>query len=288
MTRRGIGLVLGGGGARGFAHIGLLKALRQLDIPIDVMGGTSMGAFIAALAACDFDPVEMTQIARETFVSNNYLNDYSLPRVSLIRGQRFLTRMREIFGKTRIEELRRSFFCMSTNLSNGGAVIHARGELAVWVATSMAVPGVAPPVAHEGQLLCDGGVADNLPTAAMQNMQRGSIIACSVSAEGDVRATGHGMQNPDPAALLQWRGPGRPSFSEILLRSATLTSDTIIQKAAIERADIYVHMPVDAVGMFSWGALDDLIDTGYTHAMAQLEPLRGQLLEPDQAATASK
>lgn len=289
VTRRGIGLVLGGGGARGFAHIGLLKALRQLDIPIDVMGGTSMGAFIAALAAHDFDPVEMAQIARETFVSNNYLNDYNLPRVSLIRGQRFLGRLREIFGKTRIEELRRSFFCVSTNLSSGGAVIHNRGELAVWVATSMAVPGVAPPVAHEGELLCDGGVADNLPTEALQNMQRGSIIACSVSAEGDIRAAGHGMRKPDPAALLQWRGPGhRPGFSEILLRSATLTSDTIIQKAAIERADVYVHMPVDAVGMFSWAAIDDLIDTGYTHAMAQLEPLRERLLDPDQAATASK
>ncbi|MGH8539584.1 MAG: patatin-like phospholipase family protein, partial [Stenotrophobium sp.] len=132
VTGHGVGLVLGGGGARGFAHIGLIRALRELHIPVDVAGGTSMGAFIAALLACGFDPVEMAQIARETFVNNNFLNDYTLPRVSLIRGRKFLARLRQIFGERQIEELRRSYFCISTNLTTGDPVVHDRGPLATW------------------------------------------------------------------------------------------------------------------------------------------------------------
>jgi NTE family protein len=280
MTGRGIGLVLGGGGARGFAHIGLIRALRELGIPIDVMGGTSMGAFVSALLACGFDSVEMAQIARETFVNNNYLNDYHLPRVSLIKGRRFLTRLKEIFGERLIEELPRSFYCVSTNLSSGAAVTHDNGSLANWVGTSMCVPGVVPPVAHEGDLLCDGGVVDNLPTDVMQNLERGAIIACSVSADGDIRATGHGLGLPEPEALLNWRSTEpRPRFSEILLRTATLTSDTLIQRAAVERADFYMRMPVQRFGMFNWQNLDQLVELGYQHALEHLTPQRETLLK---------
>ncbi|MGQ0701072.1 MAG: patatin-like phospholipase family protein [Panacagrimonas sp.] len=281
ITGRGIGLVLGGGGARGFAHIGLLRALEQLQIPVDVAGGTSMGAFVSALAASGFSTVEMAQIARETFVENNYLNDYVLPRFSLIRARKFLGRLREIFGERQIEELRRSYFCISTNLSSGAIVVHDRGPLAEWVGTSMSVPGVAPPIAWQGDLLCDGGVVDNLPTDIMQGLERGTILACGVSAEGDIRAPGAGMERPDPEALmLMRRGAVKlPRFSEILLRTATLNSDTVLRRAAVERADIYVGMPVQGIGMFDWKRLDELIDLGYEHALRQLTPLRDALVQ---------
>lgn len=279
LTGRGIGLVLGGGGARGFAHIGLLRALGELDIPVDIIGGTSMGAFIGGLAASGFDTLQMTQIARETFVNNNYLNDYTLPRVSLIRARRFRRRLFEIFGERRIEDLRRTFFAVSTNLTAGAAMIHDRGRLADGVGISMAVPGVAPPIAYQGNFLCDGGVIDNLPTDVMQSLERGCILASSVSAQTDMRAPDSGLADPDPDALFNWKGPlTRPGFSEILLRTATLTSDTLIQREAVERADVLVRMPVGDYGMFDWRRLDELIDRGYEHALAQLTPLRGQLL----------
>ncbi|MFX5839433.1 patatin-like phospholipase family protein, partial [Acinetobacter baumannii] len=127
--------VLGGGGARGFAHIGLIRALEQLQIPVDVVGGTSMGAFISALLACGFDSVEMEHIAHETFVARNYLNDYTMPKVSLIRGERFHARLQAIFGARRIEELRRTYYCISTNLTTGLPMVHDRGNLASWVGT---------------------------------------------------------------------------------------------------------------------------------------------------------
>ncbi|MGH8540202.1 MAG: patatin-like phospholipase family protein, partial [Stenotrophobium sp.] len=190
-------------------------------------------------------------------------------------------RLRQIFGERQIEELRRSYFCISTNLTTGDPVVHDRGPLATWIATSMAVPGVAPPVAYNGDLLCDGGVINNLPTDIMQGLERGATLACSVSATGEVRAPGPGfvLGLPDPDALLRKLGKAlrRPSLGEILARSATLTSDTLIQRSAIERADIFIQMPVQDIGMFAWNRLDELIERGYEHALRELKPLRDGL-----------
>jgi NTE family protein len=274
----GVGLVLGGGGARGFAHIGLIRALEQLQIPIDVVGGTSMGAFIAALVACGFDSVEMTHIVHETFVARNYLNDYTVPKVSLIRGARFHNRLHAIFGTRRIEELRRTFYCISTNLTTGSPMIHDRGTLATWVGTSMSVPGVVPPVAWHGDLLCDGGVVNNLPTDVMHGLERGIVIASNVSMNGDIGAPGAGEDEPDQMALLNWKGIKRaPKLSEILMRTATLASDTTIQLASISNADIYLRMPIADIGMFDWHRLDELIERGYQYGLEVLTPLRESL-----------
>jgi NTE family protein len=283
ISSQGVGLVLGGGGARGFAHIGLIRALEQLHIPIDIVGGTSMGAFVAALVACGFDSVEMTHIAYETFVARNYLNDYTMPRVSLIRGQRFHSRLHAIFGHRRIEELRQTYYCISTNLTTGQAVIHDQGELATWVGTSMSVPGVAPPVAWHENLLCDGGVINNLPTDVMQNLERGTIIASNVSLHDDIRVPGIGLEEPDQSALLNWNKIIKdkllhaPKLAEILMRTATLASDTMIQTAAIERANLHVRMPIAGIGMFDWHKLDELVERGYDHALEMLVPIRETL-----------
>jgi NTE family protein len=275
---RGVGVVLGGGGARGFAHIGLIRALEQLRVPVDVAGGTSMGAFLSALLALGLDSVEMTHVARETFIRNNFLNDYALPRVSLIRGRKFSARLAEIFGDRQIEELRRTFFCVSTNLTTGAPVVHDRGPLSVWVGTSMAVPGIAPPIAYEGELLCDGGVLDNLPTGVMQGLERGAIIACNVSTDGYLRAPGSGLGAPDPEALLRHGSmDSPPRLPEILVRSAMLSSATTVDVAA-ERADVYIRMPSQDFGLFDWKRLDDLVELGYEHALERLSPVRDALL----------
>lgn len=276
LTGRGIGLVLGGGGARGFAHIGLVRALRELQIPVDVVGGSSMGAFFSALIACGYDHTEMIHIARETFVVNNYLNDYLFPTVALIRGRKFVHRLHEIFDDRRIEHLRKSFFCVSTNLTRGCAVVHDSGPLYLWVAASMAVPGVAPPVVWKGELLADGGVINNLPTDVMQSLGRGPIVASDVSTEGGIAAPG--IEGPDPEGLFKLKGDDeqRPRLFSIIFRTATLTSESgTAQRAA--RADVYLRMPVGGVALFDWKRLDELVERGYRHALEQLQPQRDRL-----------
>jgi NTE family protein len=278
VTGRGVGLVLGGGGARGFAHIGLVRALRELQVPVDVVGGTSMGAFLAALIAAGLDSVEIARVARDTFVRANFLNDYAIPRYSIIRGRKFAQRLREIFGEQRIEDLRRPFFCVSTSLTTGQPMVHDQGPLATWVGTSMAVPGVGPPVAYHGELLCDGGLVDNLPTDVMQSLERGSIIASNVSTEGDIRAAGQGLDDPDPEALQHWpEGEPPPRLVSILMRTATLTGAAATARAA-SLSDVYLEMPVEGIGLFEWGKLDELIERGYEYALAQLTPVRAALV----------
>jgi NTE family protein len=255
-----------------------VRALAELEIPVDVVGGTSMGAFLAALHACGLDSVEMTRVARDTFVRANFLNDYSFPRYSIIRGRKFAARLREIFGDRRIEDLRRPFFCVSTNLTTGRPMVHDRGSLSAWVGTSMALPGVGPPVAYRGDLLCDGSLVDNLPTDVMQSLERGSIIASNVSTEGDISAPGSGLEEPDPEALLHWahRTPP-PRIGAILMRTATLTGAGAMARAA-ELSDLYLDVPCDGIGLFDWGRLEDLSRRGYEYALDALTPMRDQLL----------
>ncbi|MGB0954501.1 MAG: patatin-like phospholipase family protein [Panacagrimonas sp.] len=276
LTGQALGLVLGGGGARGFAHIGLIRALEESGIAVDVVGGTSMGAFIGALLASGHDSTQILEITRQTFVERNLLNDFLFPRVSLIRGRKVRLRLEEIFGERLIEELHTPYFCVSTNLSRGRAMVHRSGRLSTWVGTSMSVPGVAPPVVYQGDLLVDGAVVNSLPTDVMQSLERGPIIASDVSTEGTVAAPG--IDGPDPEGLLNWDAEDkRPSLLSILFRTATLTSESGVERRAA-RADLYLRMPVAEAGMFDWKKLDEIVERGYQHAMERLPGFKSQVL----------
>lgn len=276
LTGRGIGVVLGGGGARGFAHLGLMRALDELGVPVDAVGGSSMGAFFAALRACGHDYDTMLSLARETFVDNNFLNDYLFPSVALVRGRKFIRRLHDIFGDQQIEHLRMPFFCVSSNLSRGRAEVHDRGPLYLWTATSMAVPGVAPPVVYREDLLVDGALLNSLPTDIMQKLDRGLVLASDVSTGGELRAPG--IEGPDPEGLFNWQGDTkRPGLFSIMFRTATVTSEGA-RKARADRADVYLRMPVGGTALFDWKHFDTVSQRGYEYAMEQLTPLRDGLL----------
>jgi NTE family protein len=236
-----------------------------------------MGAFVASLSACGYKAKDMLRIARESFVERNVLNDYLFPSVSLIRGRKFLRRLHDIYEDRRIEELRTPFYCVSTNLTRGTAVIHDRGPLGIWIGTSMCIPGVAPPVAFQGDLLVDGAVVNSLPTDIMQALQRGPIMASDVSTEGAVGAPG--IEGPDPEGVLSWNigGRKRPSLFSILFRTATLTSESGVSQRA-SRADLYLRMPVNGVGVFDWKKLEDTAARGYHYAMERLPDFRSHVL----------
>lgn len=277
LSGRGIGLVLGGGGARGFAHLGLLRALLELQIPVDAIGGSSMGAFFGALHASGYDADSMLEIARQTFVENNFLNDYLFPSVALVRGRRFVRRLHDIFGDRRIEDLLIPFFCVSSNLSRGQVETHEEGPLYLWTATSMAVPGIAPPVVWREDLLVDGALLNSLPTDLMQARERGPVIASDVSTGGEMRAPG--MMGPDPEGLFNWKGPSkRPGLFNIMFRTATVGSERDA-KARAAQADVYLRMPVGGVALFDWKRFDEVAERGYIHALEHLTPVREALLD---------
>lgn len=271
---RGLGLVLGGGGARGFAHLGLLQAIEDVGLPVDVIGGASMGAFIAGLYAEGRPVDEIVDVLRETFVRHNFLNDYTVPRVALIRARKFRRRLHEVFGDQRIEHLMLPYFCVSTSLTLGRTLIHDDGPLETWVATSMAVPGIAPPMVWHNQLLADGALTNGVPTDIMRALGRGPVIACDVS--DSVALDAPGIEGPDPEAMFHWSArSARPNLFDILLRSSQLTSDAYTLARAAE-ADCYIRMPVGGVGLFDWRSLDQLMRTAYDHARTHLERFQAE------------
>lgn len=272
LTGRALGLVLGGGGARGFAHIGLLRAFEELGFDVDLVGGSSMGAWVSALHACGHSSHEIQRIAHDTFVARKLLNDYLFPSVALIRGRKFLRQLESLFGERQIEDLHTPFFCVTTNLTRGIAQIHDHGRLSTWLATSMCIPGIAPPVGYRGDLLVDGAVINSLPTDVMREMGRGPIIASDVSTEGGIAAPG--VEGPDPECLLRWQGQGkRPNLLSILFRTATLTSESGVAARAA-RADLYLRMPVGRIGVFDWKRIDELVETGYRMGLERLPAFR--------------
>lgn len=269
VSGRAICLVLGGGGARGFAHVGLVRALQEKGIPIDAVGGTSMGAMVAAMIAMGDDAGQMLRRLRETFVTGKFLNDYSLSRISLINAEKFRRQLGVMFGERQIEDLEIPFYCLSTNLSRGISVVHDEGMLATWVGASMAVPGIAPPIAHRGDLLVDGGLLSAIPFDTMARMGRGQIIVSDVSREPNLRV--EMAEDAQTTSLVSVGAAARHlNMFRILFHTATLSSERE-NREIDSQADLVVRMPVGSVGMFDWDDLDEIVYRGYHHADQRLD-----------------
>ena len=270
---KAVGLVLGGGGARGFAHIGVIRALEEAGIPIDRVGGTSMGAVMAGLYARGFDWKDMVRLNRWGWVKYQPHKLYTLPMISLVSSRKAERMLDMMVGDDLIEDLWLNFFCVSTNLTRAESVVHRRGDLERWIGTSIRLPGVVPPTVENGDLLVDGGVLDNLPTGVMRRLGEGPIIAADVSAAVDVRADQSYRAAPSPWQLLlnRWRKTAKPfpNILQILHRSAVLASD-IYAKQAKSEVELYLDLPMEAYDMFGVEALDEIVDLGYRYTQEQL------------------
>ena len=182
LAGRSVGLVLSGGGARAFAHVGVLRGLIEAGVEIDRVAGCSGGAWVGAQFALGRSPDEIRVNCYEEFVKRNPLNDYTLPLVALTRSLKGNAMMDRVFGDVRFEELEREFFCVSCDMISSELVVHRRGRLWPAVAASMTLPGYLPPKSLDGRLLLDGGVLNNLPVDVMAATGEGPIIASDVSA----------------------------------------------------------------------------------------------------------
>ena len=154
LSWRATTLVLSAGGARGFAHLGVVRALREARVPIDLIGGCSMGSIVGAAVALEWDDVEIRERLRHSFVNTNPVNDYTLPFLSLIKGRKVARLLEQNFGGLRIEELWRPFSCVSTNLTTGTLAVHRDGPLVDALHASISIPGLLPPVIIGGRCSC--------------------------------------------------------------------------------------------------------------------------------------
>lgn len=255
LAGRSVGLVLSGGGARSFTQIGVLEELRDAGVVIDRIGGTSMGAFIGALVAQGLTPEEVDARCFEEWVRRNPVGDYRIPRTSLIRGKRARAMLeRNLPGS--IEDLPRSFFATSVDLITARPIHLRRGPLALAVGSSMALPIFMEPVVHDGMLLLDGGLMDNLPTEAMAADREGPVIAVDVS-EPSVRSLEPGVQ------------PEVPGLTETMYKVMLLSEADDARRRSF--ADLHVRPDFDGVGVLEFHMLDEMKEAGRLAARRALE-----------------
>ena len=266
---RAVTLVLSAGGARGFAHLGVVRALREAHVPIDLIGGCSMGSIVGAAVAMEWDDAEIKERLRSAFVNTNPINDYTLPFLSLIKGRKVARLLEQNFGGLRIEELWRPFFCVSTNLTTGTLAVHRDGPLVDALHASISIPGLLPPIIKGGDVHVDGGVMNWLPVD-VPGAKRGTIIAVDVASDPAL------VSFEECNRVQAWRFLGRrrkfPPIVAVLLRAATVSGDSLT-KMAHAQADILFKPPLENVDLLDWQACDQAIETGYRHAVEKLEQL---------------
>ena len=254
VTGRSLGLVLSGGGARGFAHIGAVAALAEAGFEIDRLGGCSMGAFIAGMAALGLDADRIKEQCNAELVRRDPFNDWTIPRVALLRSRKGHRMMDRIFGELQVEELPRPLFTVSADLLASRVVVHRRGSLHDAISASMSIPGLVPPLRREGRLLVDGGVLNNLPVDLMHDPQEGPIVAVDVVRRLEIAAG---------------ESPPLPSIMETMARATLLGS---VERAEQNRrlATLVICPEVQDIGLRQFSALDRAVAAGYEAASRAL------------------
>jgi NTE family protein len=275
MAGKSVSLVLSGGGARAYAHIGVVRALREANCPIDLVGGASMGAIVAACVACGWDDEEIELRIRKAFVESNPLSDYRLPVVALVKGDKVDSRLHEHFEDRRIEDLTLPFFAVSTNLSQGACRVHTDGVLRTALRASISLPGILPPIVEDDQVLVDGAVLNNFPVDIMRDLHRGRIIGVDVAGTTEALSASEFINPPNFFGWTMRNGfRSAPPIASLLMRAATLTVNPAANRSL---TDMLIMPELEGVELRDWKLYDKAVEAGYEAAKAALSELKGPL-----------
>ena len=263
-----VGLALGGGGARGFAEIGVLRVLEQERVPIDVVVGTSVGSLIGALYADSGKVIDLEFIAlgieEEDIFDRSLLSFFS---GGLVKGERLEHFLEANLRHRTIEEMAVRFAAVAVDLKSGQAVVFDHGPVAPAVHASCAIPGVFVPVEIDGVTYVDGGVADPVPAAAARRLGADVVIAVSI-----------------PAAVPE-RAPGNPI--QVAMRASAITAAQIARLRAAE-ADVVIAPEVGDVGYSDFTQKRRLVDAGIAAAEAAMPAIRAAIASRTRTAPAGR
>jgi predicted acylesterase/phospholipase RssA len=272
VSGQALGLVLAGGAARGFAHLGVYQAMEELGLEVDWIGGTSLGAIMAGALASPYSTEESIELSREAFVRGKPFSDFTLPMHSLISGGRMERLLRKHLDLY-IEDLPTPFYCVSCHLDTGAMKLHEHGYLPDALRASAAIPGIIPPAVVDNRLTVDGAVINNLPVDIMQHKPVGRIVAVEISANKAQEV----KYDSVPSAWAVWRGRYLPftrrhrvpGLSTIMLKATELGTLQRVQEQG-KQADLLLNPPVRQFGMTEVKSFDRIVQAGYEHAMEEI------------------
>ena len=277
LTGSAVGVVFSGGGARAYAHIGALRALHEAKVPIDFVGGSSMGAVIAAGPALGWTQEELEARIHRAFVVKNPLSDITFPMLAMTRAGKVDQLLIDAYGDMDLADTVRPFFAVSTNLTSGKIEVHRRGMMRKAMRASIAIPGLLPPIVIDGQVLVDGAVLNNLPTAVMRQMNGGPIIGVDMSQARGVDP--EVIQHPPSLWRFIATGAWRrgPPIVSILMRSATLTTDAEIEVSR-GATDILVQPKPEGTEIRDWKSYEPTVLVGYHATREALAKVEGPVI----------
>ncbi|KAM0257520.1 hypothetical protein ACHAQJ_004334 [Trichoderma viride] len=294
---KSIGLVLGGGGARGISQIGIIRAMEEAGIPIDIIGGTSIGAFVGALYARHADVVPMFGFAKK-FAGRmaslwRFALDLTYPSASYTTGHEFNRGIFKTFGNTQIEDFWLEYYCNTTNISKSRAEFHTSGYAWRYIRASMSLAGLLPPLCDEGSMLLDGGYVDNLTVSHMKDLGVDIIFAVDVGALDDDTPQTYGDSLSGMWAFFnRWNPfsahPNPPTLAEIQGRLAYVSSVDALERAKTMSGCIYMRPPVDAYGTLDFGKFDEIYKMGFDFGKEFFQRLKDENKLPLMEETEAK
>lgn len=277
LTGEAVGLVLGGGGARGCAHIGIIRALQEAGIPIDLVCGTSIGAFMSALWAEETRYAQFTQRARDFTKCFNSVwkkvKDFTYPAVSIFSGREFNQQLETVFKDRQIEDLWIPSFYVTTDITNCRMRVHTQGSLWRYVRASMTLSGYLPPLCdpYDGSLLLDGGYTNNLPADVMSAFGAKTIIAVDVGATVDTDFTDYGDHLSGWQLLYHRLFKSNksnfrvPNLSEIQARLAYISCVRQLEQVKQSGISHYLRPPIDRYMTLQFTAFEEILNVGYDY-----------------------
>ena len=286
---KSVGLVLGGGGARGLTQIGIIRAMEEAGVPIDLIGGTSIGAFVGALYARHADVVPMFGFAKK-FSGRmaslwRFALDLTYPSASYTTGHEFNRGIFKTFGNTQIEDFWLEYYCNTTNISKSRVEFHTSGYAWRYIRASMSLAGLLPPLCDEGSMLLDGGYIDNLTVSHMKGLGVDIIFAVDVGALDDDTPQTYGDSLSGAWAFVnRWNPfsshPNPPTLAEIQARLAYVSSVDALERAKTMAGCIYMRPPIDDYGTLDFHKFDELYKLGHTYGKEFLQKMRDQGVLP--------
>ncbi|MCM8594917.1 patatin-like phospholipase family protein [Accumulibacter sp.] len=249
-----LGLALGGGAARGFAHVGVIKVLESQGIVPEIVAGTSAGAVVGALYAAGHNGFELQKLAHQ--LDETKISDWSLPDRGVLKGESLQQFVNQAVGQKPLESLRKPFGAVATDLASGESIVFRTGNTGMAVRASATVPGVFQPVRINGHEYVDGGLSSLIPVRAARQMGSDVVIAVDISAHP-------GNQ------------PVRSTF-DILMQTFTIMGQSLA-RYELKEADVVIRPQVGTVGSTDFQARHDSILEGEKAALAALPQIREAL-----------